>query len=376
VSRIVVLGSGIVGRAAAWDLVRRGHEVVVADIDAARAAEVADEIGAVDHQAANAGRPGDLGPLLAGASLLVTAVPFHLNAGLARAAVDAGCHYVDFGGNPAVVAEQLLLDEAARRTGVLLVPDCGLAPGLANVLALDCLRSLGPGPVERLALRVGALPARPHGTLGYQLAFSPAGLINEYAEPCEVLRHGRHTTVDPLTEIEVVDWPGVGTLEAFHTAGGSSSLPRRLEGKVEELDYKTLRYPGHAAAFRAMAEVGLFDPETRTVGSAALAPRDLLADLLAANLPPPGDDLVLVRVWAEALRHGERKTSGAELTDHHDGRFSALARTTAFPAAALAHMLATGAIDEPGARTMEAAIEAGPLLQELDGSGIEVEPWP
>jgi len=376
VSRVVVLGSGIVGGAAAWDLARRGHEVVVADADAATAAGVAAEVGAVHHQAADAGRPEELGPLLAGASVLVAAVPFRFNTALARAAIAAGCHYLDFGGNPTIVAEQLLLDDDARRAGVAVVPDCGLAPGLVNVLALDCLRALGPGPVERLAMRVGALPAHPRGALGYQLSFSPAGLINEYAEPCEVLRNGHYTTVEPLTEIEPVDWPGIGTLEAFHTAGGSSSLPRRLEGEVKELDYKTLRYPGHAAAFRAMAEIGLFGLEARTVGSASVAPRELLVDLLAANLPPPADDLVLVRVWAEAVRDGGHRTAGIEITDRSDGRFSALARTTAFPAGALAHMLASGAVDDPGARTMEAAIGADLLLQELDDSGITVRPWP
>jgi len=375
-SLIVILGSGIVGRAAAWDLAKRGHELVVADADASAAARVAEEVGAARHQAADAARPENLGPLLTGASVLITAVPFRFNAGLARAAVAAGCHYLDFGGNPTIVAEQLQLDEAARRAGVAVVPDCGLAPGLVNVLALDCLRALGPGPVDRLAMRVGALPSSPRGALGYQLTFSPAGLINEYAEPCEVLRDGRHATVEPLTGIEEVDWPGVGTLEAFHTAGGSSSLPRRLEGRVKELDYKTLRYPGHAAAFRAMAEIGLFELEPRTVGSALVAPRDLLLNLLAANLPPPGDDLVLLRVWAEAARGDGQRAAGFEISDRSDGRFSALARTTAFPAGALAHMLTAGVIDEPGARTMDGAVGADLLLAELDGSGITIRPWP
>ena len=375
-SRIVVLGSGIVGRAAAWDLVERGHEVVTADVDTATAARVAKEVDAADHAQADAGRPGELKPLLAGAAALLAAVPYQFNAGLARAAVEAGCHYLDFGGNPTIVAEQLLLDEAARQAGVSVIPDCGLAPGLVNVLALAGLQAVGPGPVKRLAMRVGALPAHPRGALGYQLSFSPAGLINEYAEPCEVLRDGRYATVAPLTDIEKVDWPGIGTLEAFHTAGGSSSLPRRLEGKVRQLDYKTLRYPGHAAAVQAMAEIGLFDVEPREVGAVSVAPREMLLELLAANLPPPGDDLVLLRVWAEAERHGDGVAAGAEITDRNDDRFSALARTTAFPASALGHLLASGAIADPGARTMDAAIGADTLLGELARSGISAKPWP
>ena len=115
----------------------------------------------------------------------------------------------------------------------------------ADVLATGVVAALGEGAIDEVRLRVGALPAAPTGALRYQLAFNPAGLINEYAEPCEVLRAGRYATVEPLTEVEEVAWERWGPLEAFHTAGGSSSLPRRWEGRVQDLDYKTLRFPGH-----------------------------------------------------------------------------------------------------------------------------------
>lgn len=377
-SRIVVLGAGIVGRAAAWDLVRRDHEVVLADADGDAAARVAAEIGAVPADPVDAADPGSVASLLAGAAVLVSAVPYRFGLGLAEAAIEAGMHYLDFGGNPAVVAAQLALDRRARHAGVTVVPDCGLAPGLANLLAVADVAALGDGPVERVAMRVGALPASPTGALGYQLTFSPEGLVNEYAEFCEVLRGGEVAAVEPLTEFEIVEWAGWGPLEAFQTAGGTSTLPHRWAGRVADLDYKTLRYPGHGRIFRALLELGLFDEEPYPVGGTAVAPRAVLVEALRRSLPRSDDDIVLVRTWATARREGSWVAAGHQLVDRHDGRFSALARTTAYPATALAHLLATagdGLLGGPGARTMDAAVDPEVLIAELRPLGIEVEPY-
>jgi lysine 6-dehydrogenase len=373
-TRVVVLGTGIVGRAAAWDMLRRGYAVLVADSDPAAAGALAAELD-VDWQPADASQPDSLAGLLAGSELVISAVPYRLGTGVAAAAVDAGVHYLDFGGNPTVVASQLGLDAAARRVGVAVVPDCGLAPGLANVLAEADVSAVGPGTVDRVALRVGALPAEPTGALGYQLAFSPEGLVNEYAEPCEVLRDGSPTTVEPLTGFEEVDWEGWGPLEAFHTAGGSSSLAQRLQGRVSHLDYKTLRYPGHGRSFRALFELGMFDETPRDFAGGRVSRRAVLLEALGARLPSGAPDVVLVRTWAEATRSGTRRFAGHQLVDLHDGRFSALARTTAFPATALAHLILNGSIRAAGARTMDAAVTADDLLAELGPVGIVPEPW-
>ena len=353
---VVVLGAGIVGRAAAWDMVRRGHETTILDINRFAAREVAEEVGC-EHGATDVAEPSSLYPALTNADVVVSAVPYRFGLGVASEAVAAGCHYVDFGGNPSVVRRQLALHEGAIAAQVAIVPDCGLAPGLANVLAVADVLALGDGPVDRVTIRVGALPARPEGTLGYQLAFNPAGLINEYAEPCDVLRAGRHTTVEPLTDVEEVTWPGWGPLEAFHTAGGASSLPMRWEHLVDELDYKTLRFPGHVASIRAIRELGLFDEEQRMVAGTSVAPRDVLLEALDRTLPRGADDVVLIRTTAEATRH--------------DGRFSALARTTAFPTTALAHLMAGGHV-APGARTMDGAIDGRTLMGEIEAVGITV----
>lgn len=372
-STVAVLGSGIVGTAAAWDLTRRGHEVVVADSRAEAASAAATAAGA-RPRTIDANDPSALGALFATVDAVVSAVPFGFGMTVATAAVAAGVHYVDFGGNPAMVARQLTLDRAARDAGIAVIPDCGLAPGMADVLAVGAVAALGDGDIEEVKLRVGALPQKPTGALGYQLAFSPGGLINEYAEPCEVLVDGRYGTVEPLTGTETVDWDGWGRLEAFHTAGGSSSLPRLLEGRVRHLDYKTLRFPGHAAVMRGMLEVGLFDE--RPQPGTGVAPRAVLLEALATHLPAGAPDLVLVRVWATAVRSGVPVTVGHQVEDVHDGRFSALARTTAFPATALVHRLLTGRLDTRGACTMDGAITATDMVDELSGTGIAVTPYP
>lgn len=372
-STIAVLGAGIVGTAAAWDLTRRGHDVVVSDVDLAVATTAAERSGA-GPAVVDVADGAALRHHLDRFDAVVSAVPYALGVGVATAAVDTTTHYLDFGGNPTIVQHQLLLDERARNAGIAVVPDCGLAPGMANVLAVGAVEALGDGPIDEVRLRVGALPVAPIGALGYQLAFNPAGLVNEYAEPCEVLIDGGYGTVEPLTGFEEVAWEGWGPLEAFHTAGGSSSLPRRWEGRVTDLDYKTLRFPGHGAIFRGMLEAGLFD-ESPQPGS-GVAPRRVLLEALATHLPTGDDDLVLVRVWASARRDGDRRTAGHQVEDRHDGRFSALARTTAFPATALAHLLVTGAVDTRGACTMDGAVPADAMITAIAETGIVCTPYP
>lgn len=368
-THIVVLGTGIVGSAAAWDLIRRGHEVIVADADRAAAQRVGEELG-VESRSLAVASADDLEGVLRGAAAVVSAVPYAFGEAVAGAAVAAGVHYADFGGNPSIVRRQRSLDGAAREANVAIVPDCGLAPGLANVMAFGNAATLGGDNLREVRLRVGALPQRPTGSLGYQLAFNPAGLVNEYAEPCDVLIDGKAAEVEPLTDFEEVEWEGWGPLEAFNTAGGSSSLPILLAGRADSLDYKTLRFPGHGRVFAAMRELGLFseEPDPRT----GVAPRSILLQALLENLPSGEPDVVLVRTWA--TRH-DGVSDGWQIDDRHDGRFSALARTTAFPATALIHALVEGDVGYRGVGTMDEAIDAATLLPMLESVGITAEPY-
>jgi len=364
----LVLGSGIVGSAAAWDLVRRGHDVTVADADPEAAERVADAHGAsaMHLEAAN----GDaLLAALDGHGIVVSAIPYRYGGSVASAAIATGTHYLDFGGNPTVVQGQKQLHDEAVAAGIMVVPDCGLAPGLANVIAEDLISSAHEGVIDSIQIRVGALPQKPVGALGYQLAFSSGGLINEYAEPCEVIEGGVYETVEPLSRFEDVDWEGWGPLEAFATAGGTSTMAIRHVGAVMSLEYKTLRYQGHGRIFRSMMELGLFDESPRAIGTAMIAPREALLDALDRTLPRGAPDVVLIRVWRD--QSGDRSTT--QIVDTERDGFSALARTTAFPATALADLIARGIIDRPGVATMNEAVSGSELLPELVSVGIELE---
>jgi len=363
----LVLGGGIVGTAAAWDLHRRGHEVVIADRDPAVGGVAGAAVG-IDHIEIDAADRSQVAAALRDFDAVVAAVPYNLGVQLAAAAVAAGCHYFDFGGNPTIVKEQLQLGPVAKAGDVAVVPDCGLAPGVANVIAAGMIGEAPQSAVDNVQIRVGCLPQDPIGTLRYQLAFYPGGLINEYAEPCEVISGGKAGIVEPLTRFESVDWPDWGPLEAFATAGGTSTMCRDYEGVVSDLEYKTLRYPGHGHSFAAMRELGLFDTEVRQIGDGHVAPRALLLDLLATNLPQGEPDVVLVRVTVAA---GDW-TATAEMVDVHDGRFSALARTTAFPATALCDLLTRDEVEFRGAAAMHRAVAAGALLPELAATGLTV----
>lgn len=362
---VLVLGTGIVGSAAISDLIRRGHDVVAADASGESVEAAAARFGVETHQVdVTDGR--NLRDMLDPHELVISAVPYRYGVDVTRAAIDTHTHALDFGGNPTVVAEQVALDGDAASADVLIVPDCGLAPGVANVMGAHLIAECTTESIESVQIRVGALPQRPVGALGYQLAFNPAGLINEYAEPCEIIEGGMHRTVEPLDRFEDVDWPDWGPLEAFSTAGGTSRMCLDHEGRVRSLEYKTLRFPGHGSIFRSFRELGLFAQEQTEHG---YAPRDVLIDALDRSLPRGAPDLVLVRV---SLTDAEGSTEVLQFEDTEQGGFSALARTTAFPATALADLILRGVVDARGVRTMHQAVSGADLLPELAAVNIRV----
>lgn len=360
---VLVLGTGIVGSAAVWDLLRRGHDVVAADASAESAQEAAARFGVeTRHLDVTDGR--GLREMLDPHELVISAVPYRYGVDVTRAAIDTNTHALDFGGNPTVVANQIALDGDAASADVLIVPDCGLAPGVANVMGVHLIEESTSELIESVQIRVGALPQQPVGALGYQLAFNPAGLINEYAEPCEIIEGGIHRTVEPLDRFEEVDWPDWGPLEAFSTAGGTSRMCVDYEGRVQSLEYKTLRFPGHGSVFRSLFELGLFAQEQTEQG---YAPRDVLLDALDRSLPRGAPDLVLVRV---SLTDAAGSTDVLQFEDTEQGGFSALARTTAFPATALADLMLREIVDARGVRTMHQAVSGADLLPELAAVNI------
>lgn len=370
--RVAVLGAGLMGRAAAWDLARRPEvsSVVLAEGDEGileAAATFLEERGVgrerLDLRGVDLGSVERLTETLEGSAAALCALPYRLNLTATEAALRTGVHLCDLGGNPEVVDRQLERHEEALAAGVTVVPDCGLAPGMTNVLAVDLLDRLAGATAVRI--RVGGLPANPRPPLYYKLVFSPAGLVNEYVEPCRILRDGRMTEVAPLTGGERVAFPEpFGELEARHTSGGSSTLVRTLVGRVRDLDYKTLRYPGHYTVMEGLLALGLFGSDPVPVDGVPVSPRRLVEERLRAVLDDDDQDVVLLRVTAHS---DQGRTVGYELIDRADPvtGLSAMQRTTALPAAAIALMLAEGSVGVRGVVPPEQAVDPGRFLEAL-----------
>ncbi len=312
--KVAVVGAGLQGTAIVHDLLQQPdvERVIVNDLDRARAERLKekDRSGRVEARALDAAAPGAARALAEEVDVLVSATYYGFNLDLAKAAIAGHAHFCDLGGNNDVVDAELALDREAKSAGVTLLPDCGLAPGMATVLAALAL-ARHPAP-EALHLRVGGLPVRPRPPLDYKLVFAAEGLINEYVEPARVLREGRIHEVESLTEVERLTFPQFGPLEAFHTSGGSSTLPRTFAGKLRTLDYKTIRYPGHCERMRLLKDLGLMDSRpVHTWGHGlAVSPRELLETVLTERLQDPDDDVVLVRVEAG----GGTKGSGCAMS--------------------------------------------------------------
>jgi lysine 6-dehydrogenase len=334
--KMLVLGAGLQGSACAFDLLNDPEvsQVTLADIDPAGMAGflrsrndarlVPVPLDVTDHSAVR--------DRMAGHVAVMSALPYYFNGPMAALAVESGCHFADLGGNTEIVMEQKKLDAAAREKALSIMPDCGLAPGMVNILAAEGMRRLDQ--TDRVRIFVGGLPQHPEPPLNYQIVYSLEGALDYYTTRSWILRDGKRVTVDALSELEDVTFPApIGTLEAFHTAGGISTLPFTFEGKVREMEYKTLRYPGHVAIMRPIRELGLLDLAPVTVKGHAVVPRDVFIAAVGPKLTKPnGHDLVALRIIVTGTRQGKPKTTTFDLIDRFDEvhHISAMMRTTGY----------------------------------------------
>jgi lysine 6-dehydrogenase len=369
---MLVLGAGRMGLGAVHDLVSQPDVtgVTVADYDVSKAEAIAArydkataaQIDCNDHAAVVA--------LMRGHASAISCVNYWLNERLARAAIEAGTNFCDLGGNNDVVDAELAMHDQAVKGGINIIPDCGLAPGMVAVLVAHAAQQFES--IDEIHIRVGGLPQTPKPPLDYQLVFSVEGLINEYIEPARIIRDGKIATVDSMTELESLTFPEpFGKMEAFQTSGGTSTLVETFLGKVRDLDYKTIRYPGHCAKFKAMIDLGLCSSEPIDVDGAQVKPRRVLGELLVKNLPHDEPDAVLVRV--ELAGGGKRLRY--DIIDRHDPEtgLSAMMRTTAFPASIVALMMARGQTAAKGALPQERCIPPDPFMNELAARRIVVD---
>lgn len=375
--RMLVLGAGLQGSACAYDLLTHTEaDVVVADITVDNVPDFLRPYvgGRLTLQQVDANDRASVRKVMEGVTATMSAFPYYFNLEMATDAVESGSHFCDLGGNTEIVLRQKELHARAREKGVSVIPDCGLAPGMVNILAQYGISRLDR--VDAVRIKVGGLPQNPEPPLNYQLVYSLEGALDYYTTLSWVLRDGKPTQVKALSEIEELEFPGVGTLEAFHTAGGLSTMAQSYEGKVPTMEYKTLRFPGHAKAMETIRDLGLLDLEPVDVKGTRVVPRDVFLAIVGPRLRKDyrvSPDMVVLRVEAEGEKDGRPALFRWDLLDKFDPNagITAMMRTTGFSLAITGAFQAEGMI-EPGVWTPDEAMPAPAYIDALAKRGIVI----
>ena len=375
--RMLVLGAGLQGSACAYDLLQNSavSQVRLADLRFDHLPEflkplsgprlIPTTLDVRDREAVLA--------VMRESDAVMSAIPYYLNLQLTEYAVEAGVHFCDLGGNTEIVFQQKGLAERAIAKGVTVIPDCGVAPGMVNILAEHGIRQLDT--VESVRIYVGGLPQNPEPPLNYQVVYSLEGVIDYYTTRSWVLRDGQRSQVTALSEREPVEFPApVGTLEAFHTAGGLSTMAFRYEGKIPQMEYKTLRYPGHAEIMETIRELGLLDLEPVDVKGSKVVPRDLFVATVGPKLATNGKDLLALRVTVRGTKGGKPAERRFDLVDRYDEAhgISAMMRTTGYSLSITGQMQVRREVGPPGVWTPDECMPAEAYIAELRSRGIEL----
>lgn len=380
----LVIGSGRQGTAAAFDMVRFGNatRVVLADIDIAAAKLSAYRINQklnttiVESAYIDVNNSDSLDSIFKGIDVCLSAVPYFYNFEISKTAVQNGVSICDLGGNMDIARQQHNLDSAARAAGVSVVPNCGQVPGMGTSLIVYAMEMLDQ--VDEVCMWDGGLPQNPKPPFNYQLTFNISGLTNEYAEPAIYLKDYKITQVEPLSEVETIDFPPpFGRLEAFVTGGGIDTLPWTYEGKVRSIKNLTLRYPGHYSQLKAYYDLGLWNLNPISIDNHKIVPRDVFHTLFEPKVNFPDDkDMVIIRVKASGALRGKAANAIVEVFDYYNDEtgFSAMERTTGWSAAIVAELIARRQISQ-GAGGVEKMVPASKFVNELKKRGVQVKEW-
>lgn len=346
--KVLIIGCGNIGSVSAQDLVKSvpSTEIVVADKNEKRAKDVAEKIEKdnVSWTGFDTSNHGELVNTLKGFDLAMGFLPGKLGYGLCKACIDAGKDLVDV----SYMAENpMTLNASAAKAGVTIVPDCGLAPGISNVLVGHAVGKLDE--VKAVHVMVGGLPEKPVPPLGYTITWSPESLIDEYTRKVVIVKKGRKVEIEALSGVEAITFPKVGELEAFYT-DGLRTLLYTMEN-VEEMWEKTLRYLGHAEKIKAFQTLGFFDEKKIDVEGVNVSPRKLTVKLIGEKLwKPEVKDIVVLKVEVVGVENGKKTSYSYHLLDNYDKKqgITAMARTTAYPASIVAQLMLKKAVKEKG----------------------------
>ena len=376
---MLVLGAGLQGSACAYDLLQNPDvkEVRQADLKVDHLPTFLAKYSGkrllpthLDVRDASAIRA-----VMGESDAVMSAIPYYFNLDLAKHAVEVGVHFCDLGGNTEIVFKQKELDAKARAKNITIVPDCGLAPGMVNIIAQHGIEQLDT--VTAVRIYVGGLPQNPEPPLNYQIVYSLEGVLDYYTTLSWVVRGGKRAQVKALSEREPVKFAApVGELEAFHTAGGLSTMAWRYEGKIPTMEYKTLRYKGHAQLMESIRDLGLLDLDPVEVKGEKVIPRDAFIATVGPKLTKPNArDLVALRVTVEGTKGGKPKVVGWELIDRFDEKhgISAMMRTTGYSLSITGQMQVRGEVKPAGVHTPDECMPAERYIEELGKRGVMIK---
>jgi len=346
--KVLILGCGNIGSVAAEDLAKTTSsiQVVVADKSETRAKEVAEKIGKnnVSWIQLDVTNLSKLVNTLKDFDLVMGFLPGKLGYRLTKACIDAGKDLVDvsyMSENP------LTLTENAIKANVTIVPDCGLAPGISNILVGHATAELDKA--QAVHIMVGGLPEKPVPPLDYIITWSPENLIDEYMRKARIVKEGKITEVEALSGLEEIEFPEFGKLEAFYT-DGLRTLPQTITSTYDMWE-KTLRYPGHAEKIKLLKTLGFFVEEPTDIDGVTVSPRKLTVKLLEQKLRKPEiKDVVALKVEVSGVKNGRQTRYVYHLLDYYDEkrRITAMARTTAYSASIIAQLILKKALKEKG----------------------------
>lgn len=342
--KIIVLGAGLVGGAIAADLAEdKEFSVTACDINAAALKHLSEKYG-INTVSCDLSKPENVKEVIAQYDLVVSAVPGFMGFSTLKSVIEAGKNVVDIAFFP---EDAFALDEAAKEHNVTAIVDCGVAPGMSNILTGYAASMMDE--VETAVTYVGGLPHIRQWPWEYRAVFSPIDVIEEYTRPARFIENGKLVIRPALSEPELIDFPGIGTLEAFNSDGLRTMIKTI---KARNMKEKTLRYPGHREKMLLLREAGFFSSEPVEVSGKKVVPLELTAKLLFPKwkLNPGDHDLTVMQVKVEGMKNGRSCVYQYDLFDTYDTdqEIHSMARVTGFTAAMAARMISRGLYNRKG----------------------------
>ncbi|MEK4762133.1 saccharopine dehydrogenase C-terminal domain-containing protein [Viridibacillus sp. FSL E2-0187] len=377
--KVAVLGAGLMGKEVARDLVKsdKVEKVYLADLDVSQTTLFAELLKSdkleVLHLDAN--DDAELKWVMAKADVVINALFYTFNEKVARMAIEVGVHSVDLGGHIGGATNAVLkLSEDAKEKGITLIPDLGVAPGMINILTGYGASKLDN--IKSIKIFVGGIPVEKEPPLDYNIVFSLEGVFDHYTDPSHVIRGGKLQEIASLSEIEKVYFDGFTGLEAFHTSGGLSTLAQTFPN-VNTLEYKTIRYQGHAEKFKLLVDLGLTNKETTVnLEGQAIKARDVLREVLQSKMSLGNkSDAVLLRVIVSGEKGEELVSYEYELIikKDKDTNETAMALATANTISVVAQLVGDGTISKRGVYPPEKVVPGEKYMEEMKKRGVSIK---